>query len=224
LPAQETAVTTRTFATLAIAALLPLACTQPTATPAAAASDTSAADTAADLATGATSDAATADAADTADTAATDTAAAATPTEFVAELADFDCIKNGTKVGHFYVANKLGKQQEAVKVAQASQKGGVYPLGTIIRLFPLEAMVKRGKGFEATGGWELFKLKTKDGQLAIDQRGGAEVKNVSGPCIGCHKPAKDYDFVCGKDHGCADLGVTDEVVTLLQDGDGQCAK
>jgi hypothetical protein len=215
LATRETAVTTRTIAALAIAALLPLACTQPTAPPAAAASDVTATDT--------PSDAATADAADT-DTTATDTAAAATPTEFIAELADFDCIKNGTKVGHFYVANKLGKQQEAVAVAQASQKGGVYPLGTIIRLFPLEAMVKRGKGFEATGGWELFKLKTKDGQLAIDQRGGAEVKNVSGPCIGCHKPAKDYDFVCGKDHGCADLGVTDEVVTLLQDGDGQCAK
>lgn len=153
---------------------------------------------------------------------AVDAAQSASPTEYVATLADFDCIKNGTKVGHFYVANRLGKQDQAVAVAKANAKGETYPLGTVIRLFPLEAMVKRGKGFEATGGWEMFKLTTKDGQLSIAQRGGAEVTNGSGPCVGCHNPAKDYDFVCGTDHGCAPIPVTDDLVTLLQDSDTLC--
>lgn len=152
-----------------------------------------------------------------------DTAQAASPTEYVATHADFDCIKNGSKVGHFYVANRLGKQEQAVAAAKASAKGSVYPLGTIIRLFPLEAMVKRGKGFEATGGWEMFKLTSQGGQLSIVQRGGAEVTNGSGPCIGCHNPAKDYDFVCGTDHGCAPIPVTDELATLLQDTDPLCS-
>lgn len=162
--------------------------------------------------------------ANTADAAtAVDTAQAASPTEYVATLADFDCIKNGTKVGHFYVANRLGKLDQAVAVAKANSKGSVYPLGTIIRLFPLEAMVKRGAGFEATGGWEMFKLTSKDDKLSIVQRGGTEVSNGSGPCIGCHNPAKDYDFVCSTDHGCAPIPVTDELATVLQDTDPLCA-
>lgn len=164
-----------------------------------------------------------ADAATAGDT-AVDTAVAASPTEYVATLADFDCVKNGTLVGHFYVANRLGKQAEAEAVAKGNQKGAAYPLGTVIRLFPLEAMVKRGKGFEATGGWEMFKLKNDGKALAIEQRGGAEVKNGSGSCMGCHSPAKDFDYVCGADHGCAKLEVTDELVKILQDNDPQCSK
>lgn len=155
---------------------------------------------------------------------AIDAATAASITEYVATLADFDCVKNGEKVGHFYVANKLGHQTEAVAVAKANAKGSAYPLGTVIRLFPLEAMVKRGKGFDATGGWEMFKLKNDGSGLAIEMRGGAEVKNSSGTCFGCHNPAKDFDFVCGTDHGCAALGVTDDLVKVLQDNDGQCSK
>ncbi len=169
-------------------------------------------DSSATLADGAGSDAAK----------AIDAAQAASPTEYIATLSDFDCIKNGTKVGHFFVANRLGRQDEAVAVAKANTKGSVYPLGTVIRLFPLEAMVKRGKGFEATGGWEMFKLTTSGGQLSIAQRGGAEVTNGSGPCVGCHNPAKDYDFVCSTDHGCAAIPATDELITLLQDSDPLC--
>lgn len=190
---------------------LPAACAAPEASTAGAAHTNGPADTAA-----------AADSSGSDSARAVDVAQPASPTEYVATLADFDCIKNGTKVGHFYVANRLGKQGEAVAVAKANAKGNSYPLGTVIRLFPLEAMVKRGKGFEATGGWEMFKLTTKEGQLTIAQRGGAEVTNSSGSCVGCHNPAKDYDFVCGTDHGCAPIPVTDELVSLLQDSDALC--
>lgn len=200
-----------TTASLCASAVLPVACASPASSTSSSAETTGSADTVA------TGDSSGADF-----LGAVDAAQPASPTEYIATLADFDCIKNGTKVGHFYVANRLGKQDQAVAVAKASAKGGTYPLGTVIRLFPLEAMVKRGKGFEATGGWEMFKLTTKDGQLSIVQRGGAEVTNGSGPCVGCHNPAKDYDFVCGTDHGCAPIPVTDDLVTLLQDSDTLC--
>lgn len=167
----------------------------------------------------------------TADTATADQTAAdalpadaspTAPTEYVATLADFDCVKNGEKVGHFYVANRLGKQAEAVAVAKGNAKGAAYPLGTILRLFPLEAMVKRGKGFEATGGWEMFKLSSNGKDLAIDQRGGSEVANSVGSCVGCHSPAKSYDFVCGTDHGCAPLDAPEVLIQALQDRDARC--
>ena len=210
----------RPVARLALLLANALACGTPapaaTATDAAAGADASpAADTAPASDTGAKpADAAT----------PVDTAAAATPTEYVATLADFDCIKHGTKVGHFYVANRIGLQASAVAVAKSNAKGNAYPVGTILRIFPLEAMVKRGKEFAATGGWEFFKLKQSGGQLTIEQRGGAEVKNGSGPCLGCHQPAAEFDFVCGTDHGCAALGVTDEIVDALQDNDPLCKK
>lgn len=155
-----------------------------------------------------------------------DTAAEVSATaEFVATLADFDCIKNGTKVGHFYVDNRLGQKDAAVAVAKANAKGAQYPLGTIIRLFPLEAMVKRGgKDFASTGGWEMFNLKIDGKAMAIVKRGGAEVSNASGSCAGCHTPAKDYDFVCGQDHGCAPIPSTPDLIDALQDMDPTCAK
>lgn len=183
---------------------------------------TTAADTATDAPAGDTLPGDTLPGDSGASTDAVDAAGASTITEYVATLADFDCIKNGTKVGHFYVANRLGMQAQAVAVAQANAPGSVYPLGTIIRLFPLEAVVKRGKGFEATGGWEMFKLTGDGATLAIDQRGGVDVKNASGTCVGCHNPAKNFDFVCGTDHGCAPIPVTDDLVKLLQDADSLC--
>ena len=165
---------------------------------------------------------------DSAETATADSSLAAeatTVTDFVATAADFDCIKNGTGVGHYYVANKLGHLDAAVAVAKGGVKGSTFPIGTIIRLFANEAMVKRGGiGFVATGGWEMFLLKNDGKTMTIDKRGGAEVSNTAGSCFGCHAPAKDYDYVCGADHGCAPLGVTEEIVKALQSIDPNCAK
>ena len=160
------------------------------------------------------------------DASAVDTNAADTPaavTEYVATLADFDCIKNGTKVGHFYVSNKLGHQAEAEAVAKGNVAGQDYPLGTIIRLFPLEAMVKRGgSAFADTNGWEMFLLTHTDQGNVISARGGVEVKNSAGSCVSCHSPAKSFDFVCGTTHGCKPLGATDELVSALQETDPLC--
>ena len=155
---------------------------------------------------------------------AADAAADSAPSEYVATLADFDCVKNGTKVGHFYVANRLGAEAAAVAVAQGSQAGAQYPIGTVIRLFPLEVMVKRGgSAYAATGGWEMFRLKYDDaGKLQIAERGGAEVKNGAGSCASCHDAAKSFDFVCGQNHGCAPIAVSAEAAAMLQDADPEC--
>lgn len=148
------------------------------------------------------------------------------PEEYIATLEDFDCVKNGTKVGRFYVANRISPElhAKAVAVAQQETPGGKFPVGTMLRLFPLEAFVKRGKGFEATDGWEVFLLnRDKKGALFIEQRGGLEVTNSAGSCFGCHAAAKDYDSICGTTHGCEPLGVSDDFITALQDVDPACA-
>ncbi len=148
---------------------------------------------------------------------------AATAAEYVATAADFDCIKNGTKVGHIYVDNKLGHLAEAVEAAKSGTPGVHYPLGTVIRLFPLEAMVKRGgSAFAATRGWEMFKLKLANGKADIAERGGVELKNAAGACFGCHSAAQDFDLVCGTTHGCAPLGVSEDTIGVLQDADPSC--
>lgn len=147
------------------------------------------------------------------------------PTSFSAQLSDFDCVKNGVKVGRSYVANRLSPalQAEAVSIAQEQKKGAKYPIGTMIRLFPLEVMVKSGDAFASSGGWEMFLLeRDKDDQLQIKKRGGAEVSNGAGPCFGCHAAAEDFDFVCSTNHGCVALGASDEFITALQDTDPAC--
>lgn len=147
------------------------------------------------------------------------------PISFSAQLADFDCVKNGVKVGRSYVANRISPalQAEAVAIAQEQKKGAKYPIGTMIRLFPLEVMVKSGDAFASSGGWEMFLLeRDKDDQLKIKKRGGAEVSNGAGPCFGCHAAAEDYDFVCSTNHGCVPLSASDEFITALQDTDPAC--
>lgn len=170
-------------------------------------------------------DAANADAAGDAEGIDTAVVTPVEPEEYVATLEDFDCVKNGTKVGRFYVANRVSPelQAKAVEVAQQETPGGKFPVGTMLRLFPLEAFVKRGKGFEETDGWEVFLLnRDKKGALYIEQRGGLEVKNSAGSCFGCHAAAKDYDSICGTTHGCVPLGVSDDFITALQDVDPAC--
>ncbi len=147
------------------------------------------------------------------------------PTAFSAQLSDFDCVKNGVKVGRSYVANRISPelQAQAVAIAQEQKKGAKYPIGTMIRLFPLEVMVKSGDAFASSGGWEMFLLeRDKDNQLKVKKRGGAEVTNPAGPCFGCHAAAADYDFVCSTNHGCDPLAVSDDLITALQDADPAC--
>ena len=140
------------------------------------------------------------------------------------QAADFGCIRDGTQVRSFFVTNPLGHLDEALAVAD-SKSGGTYPVGTVIQLIPLEAMVKRREGWDpSTGDWEFFSLSVAATETTILQRGGADVQNsFGGNCFECHSmAAPQWDLVCEDSHGCEPLGIPDEVIQSLQDGDTRC--
>jgi hypothetical protein len=135
---------------------------------------------------------------------------------------DFMALGDMTPVRGFFINNLLGRLDEAVAVAE-NPDGGVYPVGTVIQLIPQEAMVKRAEGFSPqTNDWEFFTLDATAAGTTIVTRGGAEVLNrFSGTsCAGCHSAAEpQFDMVCENTHGCASLGVPDEVITTIQQSD-----
>ena len=102
-----------------------------------------------------------------------------------------------------------------------SKNGGVYPVGTMIQLVPTEAMVKRHAGYSpSTGDWEFFSLNVSAQGTKI-VHSGAVVKNFfGGDCASCHSLAeKRSDFVCGQDHGCAPLPLSDALIAVIQRSD-----
>jgi hypothetical protein len=135
---------------------------------------------------------------------------------------DFVALADMTPVRGFFINNLLGHLDDAVAVAE-NPDGGVYPVGTVIQLIPQEAMVKRAEGFSPeTNDWEFFTLDATAAGTTIVTRGGAEVLNrFSGTsCSGCHSAAEpQFDMVCENTHGCAPLGVPDEVITSIQQSD-----
>jgi hypothetical protein len=156
-------------------------------------------------------------------------AAAAYAREFVAEADDFQCLTAGTKAPgkHFYISNlKKRKLKKALRKTETGKVGKGYPVGTILQLFPFEAMVKRGGKFNREGhGWEYFQLKiTPDGQTEISKRGTAEVIGLTGTsCQNCHEQlAADHDAICEFVIGAEGLGLTEEMITALQAGDVRC--
>ncbi len=70
------------------------------------------------------------------------------------------CIANGTKVRHTYVQHAdPAKLKEAVRIFETQAQSADYPEGTVIRMIPQEAMVKRSKAaFPNSNGWEYFAL------------------------------------------------------------------
>jgi len=134
--------------------------------------------------------------------------------------ADFVNINTMTRVGDHFVGSLNGHLAAALAVAR-SPKGKVYPVGTVLQLIPTEAMVKRHNGYSAsTGDWEFFSLDVSPAGTKI-RSSGTKVKNFIGAdCASCHVAAKsNFDFVCGKNHGCAPLGVTDQLIATIQKGD-----
>jgi hypothetical protein len=141
--------------------------------------------------------------------------------DFVMQAADFKNLHDMTKVRGFFVDNKLGHLKQAVAIATAN-KGGVYPVGTVLQLVPQEAMIKRHKGYNAkTGDWEFFFLDTSATGTTIVHRGADKVVNrFGGNCASCHELAKGkFDMVCEKDHGCAPLPIGDDVIHGIQEAD-----
>jgi hypothetical protein len=121
-----------------------------------------------------------------------------------------------THVGNNYIDSLSGHLPEALAVARAGH--GTFPVGTVMQLVPQEAMVKRRAGFSpATNDWEFFSLDVSAKGTKILSRGGAKVLNrFGGSCASCHSAAgTQYDFLCGKNHGCAPLPVGDAVFAFL---------
>jgi len=153
------------------------------------------------------------------------TTAAAPTTTTLPDLspgsADFVNINTMTRVGDHFIASLNGHLAAALAVAR-SARGGVYPVGTVIELIPTEAMVKRHKGYStATHDWEMFSLRVSAHGTTIAAEGTTNVVNAFGEnCASCHSLAKtQFDFVCGKTHGCAPLPVTDAIIAALQRAD-----
>ena len=136
----------------------------------------------------------------------------------------FRCLAEMTPVKHFYVDNLLGDLEATVAVAN-SEEGGVYPPGSVVQLVPTEVMVKRKQGFnEITRDWEFFELDVSAEGSSIRNRGFADVVNkFGGNCFGCHIQARpEWDMICGKDHGCQPIPVTDEQIVAAQKADPRC--
>jgi hypothetical protein len=138
--------------------------------------------------------------------------------------ADFECIRNWTKVRNFYITNKAGDLAGTLAVAN-STSGGRYPVGTVIQLIPSEAMVKRYAGFSpASNDWEFFSLNPTASGTTILKRGTTDVVNqFNGNCFNCHVKAQpQYDFVCEESHGCDPLPLTPAIIAQVQDSDPRC--
>jgi hypothetical protein len=152
--------------------------------------------------------------------------------DFEATEADFRCLTEGRKVPgrNFYVQHRnKRKLKKALRVSakaiRTGKTGFRYPVGTILQLFPFEAMVKRKKGFNPEGGdWEYFRLGVSPAGTAIAARGKGEVANVAGSCQTCHgQLAARYDYVCEFVVGTSGLGLTDAQVAAIQAADPRCA-
>src|SRR5213594_3543211 len=128
-------------------------------------------------------------------------ATAAPAKEFVAQESDFRCLLKGKRVeGHTFVLfnRNHARLRRAIHLARKGEPGEHYPVGTIVQLFPFEAMVKRGGGFNPdVDGWEFFQLSVTPSGTQIVSRGGAKVANGIGSCQGCHKNfAAAFDLIC----------------------------
>ena len=150
--------------------------------------------------------------------------APAAPLDFEAAADDFECIQDWERVRNIRVTNKLGFLEEALALARDPRAGRQFPIGTIIQLFPGEAMVKRGADFDPdNNNWEYFELAVTSQGTSINVRGRDDVINMfGGQCFGCHVDAKDFDFICEKGRGCVELPIDDATIMALQDGDPRC--
>jgi hypothetical protein len=143
--------------------------------------------------------------------------------EFVATAEDFRCLTEGKQPPgkrFFIFGRRKATVRKALRKTKTGKLGKGYPVGTILQLFPFEAMAKRGGGFNPEGGgWEYFTLKPNaDGTTEILKRGGAEVTGLTrSSCQTCHlQLAAEHDSVCEFVVGPEGIGLTDDLVRGLQ--------
>ena len=136
----------------------------------------------------------------------------------------FSCIANWAKVRNtriFHPKKKLLKK--AIRVFEKDKPHRHYPVGTVLQLIPFEAMVKHKKRyFPETDGWEFFALGVSRAGTVIRSQGGDAINFVNLSCKNCHVAGQGFDWVCEKDHGCAPIPVTDELIATLQANDPRC--
>jgi hypothetical protein len=140
------------------------------------------------------------------------------------EAEDFGCILEWPKVRRFRVTNVLGDLDATLAVAESAE-GGTYPVGSLLQLVPMEAMLKRAPGFAPqSNDWEFFSLSVAAEGTEILARGADEVVNAfGGNCFGCHSKAEpQWDLICEQGHGCDPLPLTAEQLEGLQNSDPRC--
>lgn len=135
------------------------------------------------------------------------------------------CIADGTKVRHTYIQHPdAAKLSEAVRLFETQAPDAEYPEGTIVRMIPQEAMVKRSKAaFPKTNGWEYFALAVTPQGTTVRARGD-EASNRLGTCQSCHAGAAKSDYLCGGGPGCASVPLTEAQIAQLQGNDPRCQK
>ena len=152
------------------------------------------------------------------------TQAQAEPTPINITADNFDCLRSMTPVRGFFVDNLSGNIDATVAVA-SSNKGGEYPVGTVIQLVPGEVMVKHPKGVSpATKDWEFFELSVSEAGSKIAKRGFVDVNNqFGGNCFACHVKAKpEWDMICETGHGCDPLPISAAMISVIQKTDPRC--
>jgi hypothetical protein len=139
---------------------------------------------------------------------------------------DFVCLDDAriVDVGGRRIWNVLGGQQQEQAVALArSGAPGTYPVGTVVQLFPFEAMVKRGQGFSpATNDWEYLLLDTSSGESVITARGTTDIRNAAGTCLSCHGAAAAFDNVCFTNSSCKPLPAFIDTHVVPSRDDARC--
>ena len=138
----------------------------------------------------------------------------------------FGCLLGGNKIGNTYISNPdPEKLREAMRIYKDNVQDTDYPVGTILQLFPDQAMVKRtAEQFPLTNGWEFFEFEILQGKTLIRARGDRVSSRNSVPCMACHQNAPKFDFVCGKNHGCAPLSFSEQKIAEIQASDERCPK
>jgi hypothetical protein len=146
-----------------------------------------------------------------------------------AKPSQFRCLLDGVKPAgrDFYVFHRNKKQ--LARAVQMSESGMLpkrgYPVGTILQVLPLEAMIKRPRRFNPDGdGWEFVRLAVAaDGSTQVVADGKVEVANAFGSCQGCHaRVAPAGDLVCGLVIGAGGLGLTEAQLAAIQASDPRC--
>lgn len=135
------------------------------------------------------------------------------------------CITGGTKVRHTYLHHTdPAKLKEAVRLFETKASDAEYPEGTIIRMIPQEAMIKRSKAsFPHTNGWEYFALGVTPQGTTIRAQGDT-ASNRLGTCQSCHSGAAKSDYLCGAGAGCPSVPLTEEQIAQMQTNDPRCPK